>query len=319
MNEVSFAQEVKNEISLNQYSKDQLKYILSGFIRINSTLSLSKNPSLILKTKLVLISDLLIKAFREVYGIDCELQYQNVGSLNKKLSYIIIVKDIKLYSILNDLEILDESIERVQIDQGLDDDNFRYLVIGCFLASGSINNPSTSKTPYFLEISFSSEDDSKRILEKLLSFREEKAMNFKYVLRRDKHVLYLKKSDQISVFLSYLGAFSSMFKYENARIAKENENISNRLAICDAQNYKRSIETVKKDLDDINIFLSHKKFEDLDDTLKLIIKYRKENLESSYRELSELIFENEGIEISKSGIAHAFSKIRSEVSKYKQV
>lgn len=319
MNEVSFAQEVKNEISLNQYSKDQLKYILSGFIRINSTLSLSKNPSLILKTKLVLISDLLIKAFREVYGIDCELQYQNVGSLNKKLSYIIIVKDIKLYSILNDLEILDESIERVQIDQGLDDDNFRYLVIGCFLASGSINNPSTSKTPYFLEISFSSEDDSKRILEKLLSFREEKAMNFKYVLRRDKHVLYLKKSDQISVFLSYLGAFSSMFKYENARIAKENENISNRLAICDAQNYKRSIETVKKDIDDINILLSHKKIEDLDDTLKLIIKYRKENLESSYRELSELIFENEGIEISKSGIAHAFAKIRSEVSKYKQV
>ena len=102
-----------------------------------------------------------------------------------------------------------------------------------------------------------------------------------------------------------------MFEFENARIIKEDTNITNRLSICDAANYSKSISTAKKDIEAIDIVLKEKPLESFDSKTKAVIKARKEKAELNYRELAEYVSQQNEIPITKSGVVHILSKIRS--------
>ena len=81
----------------------------------------------------------------------------------------------------------------------------RAFITGSFLATGSINSPTT--TYYHREISCNTEDYAD-FLVKLLS---RYSINRKIALRRDRHVVYLKASEQISDFLRLMGASDAIF------------------------------------------------------------------------------------------------------------
>ena len=168
-------------------------------------------------------------------------------------------------------------------------------------------------------MAFSDKQDAMAIKHKLDTFKDERMMNFRYILRRDKHVLYLKKSDQITVYLSYLGATEAMFEFENARMVKDDMNNLNRLSICDTANFKRSVETGQKDIEAINIVLKVKHLEFFDEKSKAVIETRLKYPESNYRELAELIYENEKIQITKSGVVHILRNIRAKADEINEV
>lgn len=317
MEELNFAKRVKNELANNFYSVQQKKYILSGFIRNGGVFTLSKIPQLTLKTELAAVAKLLFNCLKDVYDLDVEIKYEEKIKFNKGIVFNVNVSSERLYQILEDLEILKDGYERLTPNEGLHKKNLQYLCIGCFLANGSVNNPKTSKTSYFLEMAFTSLNDANAILKKLNEYKEEKTMTFKYIQRRDKHVLYIKKSDQISVFLSYIGAIEAMFEFENARIQKEDLNISNRLTICDTANYKKTIDRAKQDIEDIDYLLKFVPINNLDLKTQKVIEIRKKFPDYNYRELADELCENYSIEITKSGIVHILMNIREKVEKLK--
>ena len=307
-----FAKRVKDELSHNSYTMEEKKYILSGFARNGGLFSFGKLPALELHTQLASTAKLLYSALQEVYSLAPTIQYERKTRFGRGLTYIVKVQDKRLFDVMQDLEILEDGIFRIPPKEGVRRKNLRFLVIGCFLANGSVNNPSSQKTSYFAEMAFTDKQDALLIRKKLDSFKGERTMSFKYIKRREQHVLYLKKSDQISVFLAYLGATEEMFEFENARIIKEDTNITNRLSICDAANYSKSISTAKKDIEAIDTVLKEKPLDSFDKKTQAVLKARKEKAELNYRELADYVSQQEEIPITKSGIVHILAKIRSQ-------
>lgn len=309
---MAFAKKVKNEIALAEYTTEQKKYLLSGFVRNGSSFSFGSKPSLLLKTEIACVAKLLYSCLKECYSLTPVLRYENVKRFGKRLVYQVYVEDRRLYDVMEDLEILEDGLTRIPPKKGLLKKNLRYLVIGSFLANGSVNNPSAGKTSYFLEMAFSDKTDATCIRRRLSTFKEERTMNFKMILRRDKYVLYLKKSDQISVFLSYLGAMETMFDYENARIEKDEINNENRLSICDSANYQKTISVAAKDIENLKLVLSVKPLALFDEKTKLVIQKRLKMKDANYNELAAAITKEDGVSITKSGVAHILLALRAQ-------
>lgn len=307
----SFSKKIKEELVSNAYSDDEKKCILSGFIRNCGVFSFNRNEMVLsTKNENSLIIKLIYACLKDVYQLNPEIKYSTLNAFGRGLVYVLEVKDKNLDVILQELEILDENYERIPPKEFIKKDKLKPFLIGCFLANGSVNNPYSNKITYFAEMAFSNKKDAMVIKKKLNSFQNARKMEFKYILRRDKHVLYLKKSDQISVFISFLGAVSSMFDYENARLERDSINTMNRLNICDAANLKKSIDTGKKDLEAIDTVLKIKKLNNLDEKTKIVIQARRANPEMNYRELAEYIVEHDKISITKSGVVHILTKIK---------
>ena len=312
-----FAKQVKNEIALNAYTDEQKKFILSGFARSGGSFSIGKSPSLTLNTELACVAKLLFTCLKDVYNLSPNIVYEKVKRFHQSLVYSVQVEDDRLYQVMEDLEILKDGLERIPPTIGLKKKNFKYLLIGSFLANGSVNNPSSKKTSYFLEMAFTDKNDSLAIKRKLNSFKEERTMAFKYIKRRDKHVLYLKKSDQISVFLSFIGSTEAMFEFENVRIMKDDINNNNRLSICDSANYGKTLSASKKDIEDINFLLTYKTINLFDEKTKMVINKRLELQDANYRELAQSITDA-GITITKSGVFHILQGLRKQAEELRK-
>ena len=78
-------------------------------------------------------------------------------------------------------------------------------------------------------------------------------MDFKYILRRNKYVVYLKKADQISTFLALINAPLTMLDFVNARAEKDFINNENRIQICFNANFQKSLLKSSEQIEDINL------------------------------------------------------------------
>lgn len=317
--EIAFARKVKEELANNSYTIDEKKYILSGFARNGGTFSIGKEPVLVLHTEIGSVAKLLYSCLKEVYKLNPEIDYQKVNRFGKRLVYVVHAQDKSLYHVMEDLEILKDGFERIPPKEGLYIKNLKYLCIGCFLANGSVNNPSSSKTSYFLEMAFTDQNDAQVIRRKLVSFKKERTMSFKSIKRREKYVLYLKKSDQIAVFLSYIGAMETMLNYENARITKDDINLENRTTNCDMANYKKTIQTAQKDIDDIQYILKTTPITLFDEKTQAVMKIRQQFPEYNYNELARYLSEELNIPITKSGISHILTSIREKAKEQRNL
>jgi len=317
--ELPFARKVKEELSGNSYTKEEKKYLLSGFVRNGAVFSLGRIPTLKLQTESARTARLLYESLKEVYGLSPSIVYENVARFGRGLVYVVMVKDSRLYDVMVDLEIFDPSgLVRVVPKEALHRKNLRPFVVGCFLSNGSLNNPSTAKTSYFLEMAFTEKSDALAVKRKLDTFRNERTMAFKAIRRRDKTVLYLKRSDQISSFLAYLGATENMLEFENMRVEKDDANTTNRLSICDSANYSRTIETSAKDRAAIELVLKAHPIGTFDPKTQAVIRERTEHPEENYRELAEILQQKDGIAITKSGVVHVIQSLRAMAEEEKK-
>ena len=258
------------------------------------------------------VMKLIFNALKDVYKVKPRFTYQKQLRLEKNTIYVITVEE-KVKEILEDLEIV-SNLERVKLSKMLKKDYVRGFMVGTFLASGQLSNP--SRGSYFLELCFNHEDDANRVLKKLTSYKDEKEMNFKLTKRREKYVVYLKKSDQIPVFLSMMGAISMMLDYENERLTRDFFNNENRLMICSQANYGRTLKTGEKNLEDIKIIEDKIGSVYFEDKVKILVDLRKENKDASYQELADLAI-SKGVQITKSGVVHIFKKIEKDAEKLK--
>lgn len=314
---IAFAKNVKEELLSKEYTDEEKKCILSGLFLNASKIDLENSPHLSFKTEIASCAQFVYLSLKSLFHLESKITYSKSKVLKKNLSYIVSSSDKHIPDILKELKLYDSSLEKIVQKEYLKLKYFRFLLIGLFLATGSINNPFSKKTSYYLEISFNSEEDAKEILKKLNSFKDEKAMNFKMIKRREKFIIYLKKSDQISVFLSYIGATSCMFEFENARISKDDINIMNRLTICDTSNLQKTMKVAKDDIDTINYLLNYKPLSLFDKKTQAVIKVRLENPDMNFREIASKVSEDSKIVITKSGVVHILTSLRRQAEEYK--
>ena len=299
---MSFATEVKNELCFLDYSDKDLITLLSGFVRNNDSIV---DGCLILRTENAKIARLLFTTFKRIYDVDVIINQGSINNFKKKNSYNVVVSD-KMSFILNDLMIIDYDGNEIFIDDIFlfNEDLKRDYLRGCFLASGSVNDPKTSR--YHLEFLVDKFVDAKFISYLLGLFY----INSKIIERDKGYMVYVKEAEKIGDFLRLISANKSVMYYEDIRIYRDHKNMTNRLNNCEQANVDKIIQTAFNQVKDINkIKNEFGNLDILDDKTRIIAEYRLKYPEASLQELSEIIGVETESKLSKSGVYHRMKKI----------
>jgi len=301
----SFTQKVKDELCQNQYdSKERIRALLSAYIRINGSVIFQQKQSLLsLETENAKIAKFIYQSINQLYEADAHLAFYK--NQRRKTTYVITIKE-KSEQIVEDLEI---SFFEGKISKNIvaNDVSIAGYLAGAFLASGSINSPLTSN--YHLEISLNSENYAKWMSH---LFARYKSSNIepKVIFRRDKYVIYFKKSDQIANFLIIIGAVEACMEFENIRVDRDFANNSNRLTNLDTANMSKIYETAQRQINEIKVIDSRLGLSNIvNEKVRLLCEIRLENDAASLQELSILISERMNKIITKSNVNHLFRTI----------
>jgi hypothetical protein len=175
---------------------------------------------------------------------------------------------------------------------------YRDFLRGAFLGAGSISDP--EKT-YHLEIVTLCPEQGKRLEIAMGHF----GLKPKEITRKEHTVVYLKEGEQISDFLTIVGATVAMMAFENIRVVKEMRNNVNRLVNCETANLSKTINASVDQQRAIESIERYRAWDDLPDHLKELAELRMAYPESSLRELGELLRPP----IGKSGVNHRLKKL----------
>lgn len=304
---MSFSIEVKEEIvRCELVTPLEKKALLASLIRINGTISMNgQNVILEIRSENAKIAKLLFVLIKEIYNNDARILVAKKMKLKKNNVYLVQIKE-KTLNILEDLEIYKNGkLDNNPTKNILKNNNeYRAYLMGCFLASGSVNDPSSKY--YHLEVTTHSEKQA-QFIAKLISKFEIVA---KVIKRRNMYVVYIKKSEDISDFLKIINANNSLMDFEEERISKDYWNSNNRLNICELSNEVKTIQSASKQLEFIDKIYKNGKEYMLDTKDKQIIEIRKENPEANLQEIAQIYTQKYGSVISKSGVNHRLRKIK---------
>ena len=306
-NKNSFTSQVKEELVTNTYpSNDRLRALLSAYIRINGSLIFRHKKTLLqLNMENAKIAQFMYQNINNIYHAHAELIVKERNNLNKSKSYMIEI-DENSEEIMSDLEIsfLEGKISKNIVNN---DDTISGYLAGAFLAAGSVNSPITSN--YHLEIALNSENYAKW-LAKLFAKYKNSNIEPKIAVRRDQYVIYFKKSDQISNFLIMIGAVSCCLEFEDVRADRDLNNSYNRLTNMDTANMKRTIETGKRQVEEIKVIDQYLGIDNLGNIKEReLCHLRLENEAASLQELADMMSEKFKKTITKSNINHLFRSI----------
>ena len=299
---MSFAAEVKKELTGLAVQKNLAQAELAALIRMNGSLSLNNHQFVLnVQTENAAIARRIFTLLKEHYGVRSELLVRRKMKLKKNNVYIVRLKQ-ETQKILLDLDIMDGAMFQSHISNEIkqSEKKTRAYLRGAFLASGSVNNPETSR--YHLEISSIYEEHNQDICDLLNQFD----LNARTLERRNVYITYLKGAEKIADFLTLIGATNSMLKFEDVRIVRDMRNSVNRLVNCETANMNKTIDAASKQIENIHFIEATVGLQSLPEKLQEIAELRIQNPEISLKELGEMIPSGA---ISKSGINHRIRKI----------
>ncbi len=299
---MSYASEVKKELTMLEVHFGNAKAELMALIRMNGSLGIYNHKFVLnVQTENPAIARRIYKLLKQFYDIDSELLVRRKMKLKKNNLYIVRLKTGSDH-ILKDLDILDgfQIKETVPLKFLDDDAKVRSYLRGAFLAAGSVNNPETSR--YHLEIYSLYEDHNNTICEMMNRY----GLNARKTERRSGYITYLKEAEKIADFLSLIGATNSMLKFEDIRIVRDMRNSVNRIVNCETANMNKVADAARKQIENIDYIERTVGLSKLPDKLQAVAQARKAHPEVSLKELGELVA---GGPISKSGVNHRLRKI----------
>ncbi|MBR4085766.1 MAG: DNA-binding protein WhiA [Lachnospiraceae bacterium] len=182
----------------------------------------------------------------------------------------------------------------------------RAFIRGAFLAIGSVSAPEKG---YHLEFVTANEKKAKQLQGVIQSFD----IDAKIVLRKKYHVLYMKESEAIVDLLNVMEAHIALMKLENLRILKELRNTVNRRVNCETANINKTLDSSRKQQEDIRLLQEKYGLENLPKGLQQIARMRLEEPEASLKELGEMLEPP----IGKSGVNHRLRKLSEMADKLK--
>lgn len=174
----------------------------------------------------------------------------------------------------------------------------RAFAKGLFLGGGTVIDPNKN---YNLEIITPYMGLSADIGDFLLK----EGFLFKTVVRKSKYVLYIKSSETIQDFLSYIGAYKAQMTLINVKIEKEIRNDFTRSINSETANYEKTINASVKQIQAIEKIKDNMSLDELPEELREIASLRLEYKSLSLAELGEKC----APKLGKSGVNHRMNKI----------
>ena len=170
---------------------------------------------------------------------------------------------------------------------------------GAFLAGGSVTDPGKG---YHLEITTTHQSvagECSVLIHDVMNFRAKGAK------RGGGQVLYIKQSEQIADFLTFLGAPVAAMGIMEARLEKELNNKVNRRCNCDDANLSKVVEAAQEQIAAIRILRERELLEHLPAKLQQAACAREENPEAALSELAGMM----DPPITKPAMSHRLKKL----------
>ena len=174
-----------------------------------------------------------------------------------------------------------------------------FFLRGAFLAGGSVTDPVKG---YHLELCTTHGSVSREthtLIQEVMTFSP------KSTGRAGGHLLYIKQSELISDFLTYLGAPVAAMGIMETRLEKELNNKVNRRCNCDDANTSKVVEAAQEQLSAIRILQERGAVDRLPAKLKQALDARLANPESNLTELASMM----DPPISKPAMNHRLKKL----------
>lgn len=305
---MSFASDVKKELTTLEVHKEHAKAELAALIRMNGAVSLINRQFVLnIQTENAAIARRIFSLLKDHYQVTSELLVRRKMKLKKNNVYIVRLKQ-ETQPILTDLEIMDNLMFNTRVSSEImgNEQKMRSYLRGAFLAGGSVNNPETSR--YHLEIYSMYEDQCVDLCEMLQFY----GLNGRISERRNGFITYLKGAEEIADFLVLIGATNAMLKFEDVRIVRDLRNSVNRLMNCENANMNKTADAAKRQIQNIELIAKKVGLEALPEKLREVAELRVEHPEISLKELGEMLPSGA---ISKSGINHRMRKINEFADK----
>jgi len=306
MNKLTFSQIVKNEISNeDSFSNERRKALLSAYLRNDGVLIFkNRETNLRLKSDNAKIAKYIYKNLKSFFKDEAiHLSYEKKKS--GKIAYLIDFTS-NVDAILEELSV-DYFEGKISKNIVYNDDTIAGYIAGVFLACGSVNSPKT--TNYHLELSLTSENYA-RWLAKLFGKYKKIEIEPKIIERREKYIIYFKKSEQIGNFLIMIGAPASCMEFEDERVERDFYNSENRLQNFSDANVKKASIVGRRQAKEIKYIDDKLGIHNLHNFKKEVLCYlRLENKELTLSELAVLMSEELGQTITKSNINHLFRSL----------
>ena len=299
---MSYASDVKKELTTLEVHKEHAKAELAALIRMNGAVSLLNQKFILnVQTENAAIARRIYVLLKDHYEVESELLVRRKMKLKKNNVYIVRLKQ-GTKEVLSDLSIMDGLLFHAHVaDEVLyNPQKIRSYLRGAFLAGGSVNNPETSR--YHLEIYSIYEEHNNDICQMMNHF----GLNARTLERRNGYITYLKEAEKIADFLALIGASTGMLKFEDVRIVRDMRNSVNRLVNSENANLNKVINAAGKQIDNIMYIDEMLGLDKLPEKLREIAVARVENPDISLKELGEIVPSGA---ISKSGINHRLRKL----------
>ena len=303
---MSFTSTIKEEIT--RLENNKLEYIaeLSSIVRNNASIE----NDIIITVENNAVARRIFKLIKSIYDVIPNITVRKRYNFNNNLSYILKLKK-KKDIILKDLSIvIDGDYQNIPKNYIINDEEcLRAYLRGLFIATGSVNDPKTAR--YHLEFIVDNLEYAEYISNLLNRFY----LNSKVIKREKNNMVYVKEAEKISDFLRIINSYNGVMYFEDIRIYRDHKNMTNRLNNCEQANMDKIFLTAARQLQDIKILKENDMIDVLDEKIQEVIKYRELYPESSLQELSEIMSNELGYEITKSGLNHRFRKIKEIVNK----
>ena len=311
---MSFSSEVKDEVA--KIKVDDYKLILSELAGMTPMCGILnfKNNKIFMEyiTENAPVARRLFTFLRRSFGFDVEVKNVRSTQLKKNVFIIYISQDESCRLLLDELKYIKGAsvfmINYAPTDLIKTSNEKKAYIRGAFMGSGSITDP---KKGYHLE--FVSENESNAYF--LRDTINEFGLKSKVIMRKEKYIIYIKDSEQISDFLSLIGAYNSVLNYENVRVIKEMRNNVNRIVNCETANLNKTVKSSYDQVEDIKLIEREIGIENLDEDLKAIAKIRLENRSMSLNDIANSLEPK----LSKSTVNYRFKKLRRIANKLRGV
>ncbi len=311
---MSFSSEIKDEVA--KIKVEDYKIILSelaGITPMCGILNFKNNKiSMEYITENAPVARRIFTFLRRSFGFDVEVKNVRSTQLKKNVFIIYISQDESCRLLLDELKYIKGAsvfmIDYAPTDLIKTSNEKKAYIRGAFMGSGSITDP---KKGYHLE--FVSENESNAYF--LRDTINEFGLKSKVIMRKEKYIIYIKDSEQISDFLSLIGAYNSVLNYENVRVIKEMRNNVNRIVNCETANLNKTVKSSYDQVEDIKLIEREIGIENLDEDLKVIAKIRLENRSMSLNDIANSLEPK----LSKSTVNYRFKKLRRIANKLRGV
>ena len=250
------------------------------------------NPDILSQNSVKVENDLILKRLKCLMAINNSKDYFSLEETFDDKFILKIIKPEILKRCLNFKDASSKNLENAPISD---------FIKGAFLACGSVANP---EMEYHLEFNVFNENFGKLLL-KILNNITFLHLDLKIIRRRDNFVLYIKSSEKIIDFLTYIDSKNCSMEMMQIKMLKEVRNNVNRTTNFETANLNKITNSSTVQINAIKKIKNTVGMNSLPEHLKETAEIRLSNPYISLQEMTKLYKSP----ISKSGINHRLKKL----------